>query len=168
MPEKLSVEMLGESLRYTTCLEYLGIHIVDIKNTKQYRKKTGNEKEDRILSLMDGYFGPESVNVIKFTVPESSELELTDESTKEIIQNMSYHTSEDLIKIMKKVFLDDISMLGATDEMKSNQDFRTYLEGTAKFYAKVRKGDVWDNEKADAVVQKILSELRTLTGYKEV
>lgn len=168
MEEKLSVEMLGESLRYTTCLEYLGIHVVDIRRDKQYRQKTGNEQEDRILSLMDGYFGPESKNVIKFTVPESSILEVTDETTKEIIKDMPYHTSEDLIQLMKKIFLDDISMLGATEDMKNDPHFRPYLENTVKFLAKVRKGDVWDNERADKVVQKILSELRTLSGYREV
>ena len=59
-------------------------------------------------------------------------------------------------------------MLGATEDMKNDPHFRPYLENTVKFLAKVRKEDVWDNEKADKVVQKILSELRTLSGYKEV
>lgn len=172
MDKDKQTKILGESLKYTICMEYLGIHIIDSGENKQYRKKTGNEREDRISSLFDGMFGPETVMWYKFSVPKSSTLEIKDSLVKEIVEDRSYSSSDDLIELAKYLFREKLAKVGfEQDEKWMYEDlpsWEDFIKDKIKLYAKVREDDIWDNDKADETVKKILSDMKKLSGYKEV
>lgn len=136
--EELNVEELKNSLRVVLFLEYIGIHI---------------EK-----SVQDDF---EQVIYFYFSVPEKSILKLKGYIADKI------HTSEDLIKVAKdtilKMIVDPIKSEIGDEPDEFDKEFLENIEEHVKFYAKVREGEIWNEELAKAALEELTDSL-----YKEV
>lgn len=145
MFEKYSKEQLQENLQTMLVLEWLGVHVEDVKN-------------DGINTF---YY---------FSVPESSTIHIDDPKAEDM--NDKIKTSDGLIELFKNEVIDMLieyceDTYGKEDpefieEVK--KDWNEYF----KFYAKVRTGEVWNKEMGDAAVNKINNEILAVSAYKEV
>lgn len=130
-----------KNLKIVLTLEYMGIHIEDTK-----------EKGFKQL-----YY---------FSVPERSTLKV--ESVKEQAE-----TADDLIKVAKATLTEMILDLCKSefDDGEENEEFYKDVENNISdyvlFFAKVRKGEVWDKEMGKAAVNKVVEPLKNLS-YKQV
>lgn len=130
-----------ENLKTVLTLEYLGIHIEDIK-----------ERDFKQL-----YY---------FSVPERSTLKV--ETAKEQAE-----TADDLIQVAKAALTEMIlnsckSEFGDGEEDEEfYKDVENNISDYALFFAKVRKGEVWDKEMGKAAVNKAVEQLKNLS-YKQV
>lgn len=124
----------AESIKTILILQYLGIQIED---TQQ-----------------GDIFEP---IIYKFSVPEKSEIK---------IESVDYDscTSDGLIQIAKETLIDIICESFDEDEKDLIENFKNNISDYAKFYAKVRKGEVWTKELGEKEIEKIKEQ----TGYKEV
>ena len=122
-------------------LEYLGIRIEDARN---------DEKGGTLFF---------------FSVPEFSALEFSE-------FDHDIKTSDGLIALAKQTLLNII--WAEFDKASANEceEFRAQLKEKypdwVKCYAKVRKGEVWNKELAEAAVQELTEELKKLSEYQEV
>lgn len=134
-------KQIEENLKTVLTLEYMGIHIEDTK-----------EKGFKQL-----YY---------FSVPERSTLKV--ESSKEQAE-----TADDLIKVAKAALTEMILDLCKSefDDDEENEKFYKDVENNISdyvlFFAKVRKGEVWDKKMGKAAVNKIVEPLKNLS-YKQV
>ena len=132
------MEELKDALRLTLLLEYIGIHI-----------------EDSVQDDLDQKFR------FYFSVPEKSVLELKGDIADKI------HTSEDLIKVAKdtilKMIVEPITSEIGDEPDEFDKEFLENIEEHVKFYAKVREGEIWNEELAKAALEKL-----TDNSYKEV
>ena len=134
-------KQIEENLKTILTLEYLGIHIEDTK-----------EKDFKQL-----YY---------FSVPERSMLKV--ESAKEQAE-----TSEDLIDVAKAALTEMIldSCKSEFDDGEEDEEFYKDVENNisdyALFFAKVRKGEVWNKEMGKAAVNKAVEQLKN-SSYKQV
>lgn len=91
-----------------------------------------------------------------FSVPEK--LKLDDENK----------TSEDLMafakEILTEVFINSCEMEFSDEEKEILEDIKNNISDYALFYAKVRRGEIWTEEKAKAAIQKIMED----NSYKQV
>lgn len=120
-------KQIEENLKTVLTLEYLGIHIEDTK-----------EKDFKQL-----YY---------FSVPEKSKLKV--ESAKEQAE-----TADDLIDVAKTVLTELIldsckAEFGDEEDEEFYKDVENNISDYALFFAKVRKGEVWNKEMGKAAVQK--------------
>ena len=134
-------KQIEENLKTVLTLEYMGIHIEDTK-----------EKGFKQL-----YY---------FSVPERSTLKV--ESAKEQAE-----TADDLIKVAKAALTEMILDLCKSefDDDEENEKFYTDVENNISdyvlFFAKVRRGEVWDKKMGKAAVNKVVEPLKNLS-YKQV
>ena len=132
---------IKENLKTVLTLEYMGIHIEDTK-------------EQGFKQL---YF---------FSVPERSTLKI--ESAKEQAE-----TADDLIQVAKAALIEMIlnSCKSEFDDGEEDEEFYKDVENNisdyALFFAKVRKGEVWNKEMGKAAVNKAVEPLKNLS-YKQV
>nr|DAX93747.1 MAG TPA: hypothetical protein [Caudoviricetes sp.] len=98
-----------------------------------------------------------------FSVPERSTLKT--ESAKEQAE-----TADDLIQVAK-VALTEMILNSCKSEFEEDEEFYKDVENNisdyALFFAKVRKGEVWDKEMGKAAVNKAVEPLKNLS-YKQV
>lgn len=124
-----------------TKLEYLGVRIEDARN----------DETNGILFF--------------FSVPEHSVLK-SSESGHDI------KTSDGLIELTKQTLLNIVWTEFDNASENECEDFRAQLKEKypdwIKCYAKVRKGEVWNKELAEAAVQELTEELKKLSEYQEV
>lgn len=134
-------KQIEENLKTVLTLEYMGIHIEDTK-----------EKGFKQL-----YY---------FSVPERSTLKV--ESAKEQAE-----TADDLIKVTKAALTEMILDLCKSefDDDEENEKFYKDVENNISdyvlFFAKVRRGEVWDKKMGKATVNKVVEPLKNLS-YKQV
>ncbi len=131
-------KQIEENLKTVLTLEYMGIHIEDTK-------------EQGFKQL---YY---------FSVPERSTLKT--ESAKEQAE-----TADNLIQVAK-VALTEMILNSCKSEFEEDEEFYKDVENNisdyALFFAKVRKGEVWDKEMGKAAVNKAVEPLKNLS-YKQV
>lgn len=127
-------KQIEENLKTVLTLEYMGIHIEDTK-----------EKGFKQL-----YY---------FSVPERSTLKV--ESAKEQAE-----TADDLIKVAKAALTEMILDLCKSefDDDEENEKFYKDVENNISdyvlFFAKVRRGEVWDKKMGKAAVNKVVEPLK--------
>lgn len=125
-------KQIESNLKAVLSLEYYGNHI---ENTK--------EQDFKIL-----YY---------FSVPEKSTIEIDN------VLNDKIKTADGLIEITKEVFTQIIIDL-CKSESEDDEDVEFYndvknnFSDYALFYAKVRKGEIWDREKGLEAIKKINDE----------
>lgn len=137
-----SKEQLENNFQIIFNLEYLGIRIEDVKEE-------------------NSSFGLIPKTVYYYSVPESSTIEV-DNTVK---------TSDDL-KIFAKKLLIDMIIDSCKDAYPDDEEFIKDVENNTsdyfKFYAKVRKGEVWNKEMGDNRIKELGEEIENAIQYKEV
>ena len=132
-------KQIEENLKTVLTLEYMGIHIEDTK-------------EQGFKQL---YY---------FSVPERSTLKT--ESAKEQAE-----TADDLIQVAKatltEMILDSCKSEFDDEDEEFYKDVENNISDYALFFAKVRKGEVWNKEIGKAAVNKAVEQLKNLS-YKQV
>lgn len=132
-------KQIEENLKTVLTLEYMGIHIEDTK-------------EQGFKQL---YY---------FSVPERSTLKV--ESAKEQAE-----TADDLIQVAKatltEMILDSCKSEFDDEDEEFYKDVENNISDYALFFAKVRKGEVWNKEMGKAAVNKAVEPLKNLS-YKQV
>lgn len=132
-------KQIEENLKTVLTLEYMGIHIEDTK-------------EQGFKQL---YY---------FSVPERSTLKT--ESAKEQAE-----TADDLIQVAKatltEMILDSCKSEFDDEDEEFYKDVENNISDYALFFAKVRKGEVWNKEMGKAAVNKAVELLKNLS-YKQV
>ena len=136
---KNNKKQIEENLKTALTLEYMGIHIEDTK-------------EQGFKQL---YY---------FSVPERSTLKT--ESAKEQAE-----TADDLIQVAKaaltEMILDSCKSEFDDEDEEFYKDVENNISDYALFFAKVRKGEVWNKEMGKAAVNKAIESLKNLS-YKQV
>ena len=133
-------KQIEENLKTVLTLEYMGIHI-----------------ENVVDDFKQLYY---------FSVPERSTLKV--ESVKEQAE-----TADDLIKVAKATLTEMIldSCKSEFDDVEEDEEFYRDVENNISdyvlFFAKVRKGEVWNKEMGKAAVNKAVESLKNLS-YKQV
>lgn len=125
-----SKEQIKEALQILLTMEWLGIHIENIKDT-------ANERS---------YY---------FSVPEKSTMEVKDKKANEQIK-----TSDGLIAIAKEELIDmmiDSCNNEFGDDKELFEDIKNNISDYVKFYAKIRVGEIWNKELGKAAVDKLLN-----------
>lgn len=133
-------EQLGLNLKCILKLEALGIHIEDVK-----------EKDLRLL-----YY---------FSVPEKSTLKNNENSNYDIT------TSDGLIELAKSTFtaiiVESCKAEFGDDDEEFYEDVENNISDYASFFAKIRKGEVWDEEMGKAAIEKFVDEIKN-NSYEQV
>ena len=136
---KNNKKQIEENIKTVLTLEYMGIHIEDTK-------------EQGFKQL---YY---------FSVPERSTLKT--ESAKEQAE-----TADDLIQVAKaaltEMILDSCKSEFDDEDEEFYKDVENNISDYALFFAKVRKGEVWNKEMGKAAVNKAVESLKNLS-YKQV
>lgn len=133
---------IEENLKAVLSLEYYGIHIEDTK-----------EQDLKIL-----YY---------FSVPEKSTMEIDNALNDKI------KTADGLIKIAKESLTQIIinSCKAEFDDEEEDEEFyndvKNNISDYALFYAKVRKGEIWNEEMGKAAIQKVINEIKN-NSYKKL
>ena len=131
-------KQIEENLKTVLTLEYMGIHI-----------------EDVVDDFKQLYY---------FSVPERSTLKV--ESVKEQAE-----TADDLIQVAKaaltEMILDSCKSEFDDEDEEFYKDVENNISDYALFFAKVRKGEVWNKEMGKAAVNKAVESLKNLS-YKQV
>ena len=134
-----NTKQIEENLKTVLTLEYMGIHI---ENTKDQGFK----------------------QLYYFSVPERSTLKV--ESAKEQAE-----TADDLIQVAKatltEMILDSCKSEFDDEDEEFYKDVENNISDYALFFAKVRKGEVWNKEMGKAAVNKAVEPLKNLS-YKQV
>ena len=142
-----SREQIEKNLKTVLTLEWLGVHIEDTKE------------------ITDEY-GIPSKTVYYLSVTETSTIEVEDKELNKKIQS-----SDNLIALAKKEIL-DMLMDSCKDVFGDDEEFLEEVKNNTsdyfKFYAKVRKGEIWTKELGDAMVKKLTDEIHAASAYKEV
>ena len=132
-------KQIEENRKTVLTLEYMGIHI---ENTKDQGFK----------------------QLYYFSVPERSTLKV--ESAKEQAE-----TADDLIQVAKaaltEMILDSCKSEFDDEDEEFYKDVENNISDYALFFAKVRKGEVWNKEMGKAAVNKAVESLKNLS-YKQV
>lgn len=135
-------KQIESNLKTVLSLEYYGIHIEDTK--------------EQVLKIL--YY---------FSVPEKSTIEIDNALNDKI------KTADGLIKIAKEsltqIIIDSCKSEFNDDEEDEEfyNDVKNNISEYALFYAKVRKGEIWNEEMGKAAIQKITDEIKN-NLYKQV
>lgn len=95
--------------------------------------------------------------IYKFSVPEKSEIEIKS-------ANYNTRTSDGLIQITKEALIDIACETFEECDTDLLEDFKKNTSNYMKFYAKVRKGEVWTKELGEKELERIKEQIE----YKEV
>jgi hypothetical protein len=145
--EELNRKLLESNLPIILGLEYLGIRFED---TKEEKSKYG-------LFSKTAYY---------YSVPESSILEVENKDLNERIKtahDLKYLAKESLIDMMIDNLQEEFD---EDDELVS--EIKNNMNDYCKFYAKVRSGEVWNEELAKQRIEDLTKELKEASGYKEI
>lgn len=101
-----------------------------------------------------------------FSVPESSTIEVENQEL-----NVRIKTSDGL-KALAKETLTDMIIDACEQEYGEDkwfiEDVKKDISSYLKFYAKVRKGEVWTKELGDNRMKELTEEIQKAAGYSEV
>lgn len=129
-------------------LEWLGIRMVETKEEKD---------SNWFSTTKTAYY---------FSVPESSTIEVENQEL-----NARIKTSDGL-KALAKETLTDMMIDACEQEYGKDKwfikDVRNNVSEYFKFYAKVRKGEVWTKELGDNRMKELTEEIQKAAGYSEV
>ena len=146
--EEFNKELIKQNIYIILTLEYLGIKIESVKEDKDKRG---------VLSKTAYYY----------SVPESSTLEVKDTDFKEVIK-----TDDGLKRIAKEtliaMLLENCKREFGEDADEFISDVKNNISDYFKFYAKVRRGEVWNKELAEQRVKEFVKEMEATIGYTEV
>lgn len=138
-------EQIKESLEILLRLEWLGIHIEDTKEEK-------------------GSLGLMNKTAYYYSVPESSVIELDDEKFNSRIK------TSDGLKLLAKEILTELLIDFIKKEFPDDEEFITDVENNFsdyfKFYAKVRSGEVWNEELGNNRMKELQESVKN--GYREI
>ena len=145
--EEFNKEQLAANIETVLYLEYLGVRFEDTREEK------------------DSY-GFHSKTIYLFSVPESSTIELEDEEL-----NARIKTADALKRLAKESIIDmmikSFKIQFGEDE-ECIEDIKNNTSNYFKFYAKVRKGEVWNKELGDNRIKELTNELKEAREYKEI
>lgn len=147
--ENYSREQLEKFYKSLLTLEYIGVHT---ESTEYVNDKFG------LPSILHYYF----------SVPETSTIEGDkDLYTSEALISVA---KEELSQTVKELYIDAYGNDEFGKEFLEDfkEDINNNLSDYIKFFAKVRKGEVWSKEKGEESIKKITSEIQKVSGYKEV
>lgn len=149
MFENYSKKQIEDNVKTFMLLEYLGIHIEDVKETTD---KYG---------LLDK-------TIYYFSVPETSTIELGS-GAKEF--NSKVKSSDGLISLAKEEILQMLTE-ACENEFGDDEEFINDIKDNSsdyfKFYAKVRNGEEWNQKLGDSAIKKLTEDIRATSAYKEV
>lgn len=134
-------------LNIILALEKLGICMEDTKE----------EKDTYGFSTKTAYY---------YSVPESSTIEVADAELNSMIK-----TADGLKKLAKENLVDiaiDVCEHEFGDDKDLIEDVKADISKYFKFYAKVRKGEVWTKELGDKRIKELTEEIQRASGYSEV
>jgi len=140
-------DTIEKNLQAVLTLEWLGVRIEETK--------TENDN-----------FGFTTKTVYYYSVPESSTIEVED-----IELNNRIKTSDGLKALAKETLIEVfINTCEATfpDDKEFIKDLEDDSSNYLKFYAKVRKGEVWSKELGDQRIKELTESIEKASGYKEV
>lgn len=144
---ELNKEQISDSATIIFNLEYLGVHFEDVKEEKS---KYG------FFTKMAYYF----------SVPESSTIEVDNEEL-----NARIKTADGLKRLAKDELI-AIFVKAYENDFEKDKDLLDYLKNKTsdylKFYAKVRKGEVWSKELGDQRIKELIDEVQKASGYEVV
>lgn len=145
--DTLDKEQIKKNLKTALTLEFFGIHFENMKE------------------VSDEY-GIPSKTIYYLSVPETSIIKIENEEFKEKIK-----TADGLITLAKEeitnMFIDSYkSVFGEDDEFL--EDIKNDIPNLIKFYAKVRNGEVWNEELGNTAVKEIIDAFEVVSEYKEV
>lgn len=142
-------EQVGDAIKIILTLEWLGVRIEDVKEESE-----------------SSYLFSTTKKTYYYSVPESSTIEVADAGED---LNQKIKTADGLIHLAKKELTDVIVKAceyygdkDFTEEVKNN------ISDYCKFYAKVRKGEVWTKELGDNRVKELTDDLQKASGYQEI
>ena len=140
-------EQISDSATIIFNLEYLGVHFEDVKE----------EKSKYGFFTKIAYY---------FSVPESSTIEVDNEEWNARIK------TADGLKRLAKDELCAMIVKAYENDFGKDKDLLDYLKNNTpdylKFYAKVRKGEVWTKELGDNRIKELTEEIQKASGYSEV
>ena len=140
-------EQISDSATIIFNLEYLGVHFEDVKE----------EKSKYGFFTKIAYY---------FSVPESSTIEVDNEELNARIK------TADGLKRLAKDELCAMIVKAYENDFGKDKDLLDYLKNNTpdylKFYAKVRKGEVWTKELGDNRIKELTEEIQKASGYSEV
>lgn len=145
--EELNKDEILDSATIMLNLEYLGVHFED---TKEEKSKHG------FFTKMAYYY----------SVPESSTIEVDNEELNARIKTadgLKRLAKDELIAMFVKVY---------DSELGTDKEFLDYIKNNTsdylKFYAKVRKGEVWTKELGDQRIKELIDAVKKASGYEVV
>ena len=140
-------EQISDSATIIFNLEYLGVHFEDVKEEKS---KYG------FFTKMAYYF----------SVPEFSTIEVDNEELNARIK------TADGLKRLAKDELCAMIVKAYENDFGKDKDLLDYLKNNTpdylKFYAKVRKGEIWSKELGDQRIKELIDEVQKASGYEVV
>ena len=143
----MNKQTLTDSVKVILNLEWLGVRIEAIKD----------EPTDAIFATKTAYY---------YSVPESSTIEL---ENKEL--NNRIKTSDGL-KLLAKEQLTNMIIESCSAEYPDEEDFIQDLKDNMsdyfKFYAKVRKCEIWNSEMGNARLKELNEVIQLASQYSEI
>lgn len=140
-------ETIAKNLRTVLALEWYGVRIEDTK------------EEDSAYGLL-------TKTAYYYSVPESSTLD-----TGNVEINNRIQTADGLKlfakEMLKEMFINTCKAAFGDDE-EFIKDLENDFSNYCKFYAKVRKGEVWSKELGDQRIKELTESIEKASGYKEV
>ena len=129
-------------------LEWLGIRMEETKEEKD---------SNWFFTTKTAYY---------FSVPESSTIEIENQEL-----NARIKTSDGLKSLAKETLTDMVIDACEQEYGKDKcfiEDVKNNISDYFKFYAKVRKGEVWTKELGDNRMKELTEEIQRASGYSEV
>lgn len=147
MRNEYSKEQIEKNFNIILGMEYLGIHIEDTKEEK-------------------GNFGFTTKTIYYYSVPESSTIEV---DNKEL--NAKIKTSDGL-KLLAKESLTDMLIDSCKDAYPDDEEFIKDIKDNKSeyfaFYAKIRSGEVWNEDMGKSRVKELCEDIKKASEYKEI
>lgn len=142
-----SIEQFKDNFKIILKLAWLGVSIEDVKQ----------ETYNSGLTIKTTYY---------YSVPESSTIELDNQEL-----NIRIKTSDGL-KLLTKEILTDMLINSCKREFPDDEEFiedvKNNISDYFKFYAKVRKGEIWNKELGDNKVKELCKDIKMASQYKEI
>ena len=142
-----NIERLKRNFDIIIGLEWLGVRFEDTKEEKDS-------------------FGLTTKAIYYCSVPESSTIEVDG-----VELNSRVKTSDELKKFTKECLTDMI--VGSFESAFPNdkdliEDVKNNISDYFKLYAKVRKGEIWNEEMGNNRVKELCDEIQKVSGYEEI
>lgn len=143
----MNKEQLASNIEKVFLLEYLGIRFEDTKEEK------------------DSY-GFHSKTIFLFSVPESSTIELEDEELNARIK------TADALKRLAKESIIDMMIDSFKAQFGEDKEFLEHIKNNTpdyfKFYAKVRKGELWTKGLGDNRIKELTDDIKKASEYESI